>query len=191
MILPAALLGGCVTLRAIPEPIPSIDFLGSSDFIVIQPYDYRIGSTSHTISIPQGFVTDYASIPWAVRGLLPKQSRYSRAAVIHDYLYWSQICTKKQADNIMMISMKELGVSRWKRKAIYTAVDRAGGSAWVANAAERQAGKPKVVPQRYFGLATTMSWPQARQRLINDGIRDPAFQLSPGACAIGNEDVVP
>ena len=40
-------------------------------------------------------MTDYASIPsvlWSF-GLSP-HGLYSRAAVIHDYLYWTQLCTR-------------------------------------------------------------------------------------------------
>ena len=40
---------------------------------------------------------------------------YTRAAVIHDYLYWAQPCTREQSDNLLMIAMKESGVSWFRR----------------------------------------------------------------------------
>jgi len=68
----ALLLGGCAapTAQFIPPPVPTIDFLGSGDFIITAPYDYRIGSTDKVIHVPQGFVTDYASIPPWLQGFL-------------------------------------------------------------------------------------------------------------------------
>jgi hypothetical protein len=143
------------------------------------------------IEVPQGFVTDYASIPPVVRPWLERHGSYSRAAVIHDYLYWSQICTKTQADNIMLIAMQELRVPRRKRWAIHQAVSLFGRSAWANNQAERQAGKPKVLPADLFGMAENLTWPQARHRLIAAGIRDPIFPKNPQACALGNGTKVP
>ena len=59
---------------------------------------YVIGSTNERIVVPKGFVTDFASILqafWAL-GLSP-HGQYSRAAVVHDYLYWSQSCSRYRA----------------------------------------------------------------------------------------------
>lgn len=188
-----SVVAGCATMHAfqVPPPVPTIDFHGSDDFIITAPYTYTIGDTHQAITIPQGFVTDYASIPPWLRWLFPRQSDYSRAAAVHDYLYWSQICTKAQADNILMIAMKELHVSPMRRTMIYQGVHQWGQSAWNRDAAERKAGEPKVIPERYYSLATDHTWPQARQVLIHDHIKDPPFPQNPAACAEGNGNVVP
>lgn len=174
-----------------PPPVETIDFKGSNDFILTGDYAYVIGHTSTAVIIPKGFVTDYASIPPWLRWLFSRQGVYSRAAAVHDYLYWSRICKKDQADNILMIAMKELHVSAMTRWAIYEGVHRWGGGAWKEDGEQRQAGEPKVVPQSYYWLATENDWPQARQQLIQKQVHDPAFAPDPAACALGNSDVVP
>lgn len=186
-----ALLAACVTQKAIPPSIRAIDFLGSDDFIVDQIYRYRIGSTEVAVEVPRGFVTDYASIPTPFRALFARQGRYSRAAVVHDYLYWTQRCSRLQADNLFMIAMKESGVGAGRRSAIYEAVRRGGGVAWRDNARARQAGAPRVVPERYYGLADDRTWPQARSVLVAAGVTDPDHPHDPRGCTLGNTTRVP
>jgi hypothetical protein len=185
------LLVGCATLRVAPPAIQTVGFVNGTEFIMTKPYRYRIGSTNRAIEVPEGFVTDYATIPAGFRGLFERQGRYSRAAVIHDYLYWSQICTKKQADNIFKIAMIELKVPAWQREPIYQAVSLMGGGAWASNKQERQVGKPRVVPSGYYHLADDHTWTDARKELIRRGVRDPAFPQNSAACALGNVGTVP
>ena len=49
---------------------------------------YEIGAlgSGQVIEVPVGFRTDGASIPRLLQGLLPAWGRWSRAAIIHDYL---------------------------------------------------------------------------------------------------------
>lgn len=53
------------------------------------PIEYRVGSadSGQIIVVPAGFKTDFASIPWGFRNLFPPLGKYSRAAVVHDFLY--------------------------------------------------------------------------------------------------------
>lgn len=83
-------IAGCQALQ--PPPSPAVRAFGDNKFwVTIEPMNYVIGNTNDRIAVPKGFVTDFASIPqglWSL-GLSP-HGRYGRAAVIHDYLYWSQ-----------------------------------------------------------------------------------------------------
>lgn len=56
---------------------------------LIAPIEYHVGSadSGQIIVVPAGFKTDFASIPWGFRNLFPPIGKYSRAAVIHDFLY--------------------------------------------------------------------------------------------------------
>lgn len=49
---------------------------------------YEVGSlgSGALIIVPPGFETDGASIPRLLQGVLPAWGRWSRAAIIHDYL---------------------------------------------------------------------------------------------------------
>ena len=48
------------------------------------------GVANHAVEVPQGFTTDFASIPPIFFGLLRPDGLYAVAAVVHDYLYWDQ-----------------------------------------------------------------------------------------------------
>jgi Protein of unknown function (DUF1353) len=102
---------------------------------------YQIGQTSTVIVVPKGFVTHVASIPQAFWSFgLSAHGRYSKAAIVHDYLYWTQGCSREQADNLLMIAMKESRVDVGQRLAIYEGVRLGGGQPWVNNADERNGG---------------------------------------------------
>jgi hypothetical protein len=185
------LLAACATMRAVPPPVQTMDFLNGRDFIVAEPYRYSVGQSGQTIEIPAGFVTDFASIPSPLWGILGPHGRYSRAVAVHDFLYWSQSCTREQADNLLMIQMKELGVSRGQRWVIYHGVRIGGQFAWDANGRELAAGRPKIVPRNRFGLATANTWREARQILFLAGVRDPAVPKGASYCTLGNSRDVP
>jgi hypothetical protein len=81
--------------------------------------------------IPEGFISDFASVPRFFWRILPPWGRYAPAAVAHDYLYANGlICSRKEADLIFLKLMENLGVSWWKRKTMYQAVRMFGGNAW-------------------------------------------------------------
>jgi hypothetical protein len=82
--------------------------------------------------VPQGYVTDFASVPRPFRWLVPKSGKYNQAAVVHDYIYTNlyRTLTKDQADQIFFDAMQELGVVRWKRKLMYFAVRIGGRGNW-------------------------------------------------------------
>lgn len=176
-----ALLGGCVT-----PPSPSTNgFIEGTWFMLNQPYRYRIGSSNAVLTIPRGFVFDYASVPPPLTLIYPSQGRYSRAALIHDYLYATGVCTRLQSDNIFLIAMRESGVPKEARIEIYTGVRLGGEDAWDRNAADRQARRPRIIPPR-FAYLTEGTWPQARATLIANGVRDQPPQISAAFCAKGN-----
>ncbi len=152
-----------------------------------------IGSTNERIVVPKGFVTDFASIPqalWSV-GFSP-HGEYSRAAVVHDYLYWSQGCTRAQSDRLLVIAMKESNVSSFDEFLVYQGVDKRGTGPWKANALERKAGLPRIVPENYLRpVDPNTKWPTYRKMLVKQGVKDPPFEQNPTYCAYGNTTVVP
>ena len=80
-------------------------------------------------TVPKGFKTDFASIPKAVRSLIPQLGKWTAPAVCHDYHYWIGM-PQKESDHIFLIMMKEAGAGWFKRNVIYQAVARFGGFAW-------------------------------------------------------------
>lgn len=81
-----------------------------------------------TIEVPAAFVTDFASVPRLFWNIFPPWGKYSKAAVVHDYLYVIGGCTRAYADYIFLEAMEVLGVNICTRRIMYSAV-RAGG--WI------------------------------------------------------------
>ena len=82
-------------------------------------------------TIPVGFRSDGASLPrffWRIIGH-PFDMAYLREAVIHDYLYKHQPCTRKEADRFLFVLLEDnnLGI---KRYLIYWGLRIGGWVAW-------------------------------------------------------------
>jgi len=75
-----------------------------------------------SITVPKGFPTDLASIPWPISMFIPKSNRGNQAYVLHDFLYNQQTRPKKECDEILLEAMKVLGVNIIKRNIIYCGV---------------------------------------------------------------------
>jgi len=82
------------------------------------------------LCVPADFITDYASIPRIFWNILPPSGKYTKAAVLHDYIYNSGIFNKKTADSLFKEAMKALEVDGWKVNAMYYGVDWFGFMAW-------------------------------------------------------------
>lgn len=80
--------------------------------------------------VPRGFVTDFASVPRGLWNIFPPFGRYSKAAVLHDWLYQTGKVARGEADRIFLECMKELGVPAWKRWAMYLGLRVGGWAAW-------------------------------------------------------------
>ena len=81
--------------------------------------------------MPAGFVTDFASVPGLFTWLVPRYGRFTKAAILHDFL-----CDeakegrfiRSQADGIFRRVMRELGVGFIRRWVMWAAVRL--GSGW-------------------------------------------------------------
>ncbi|MFA5187180.1 MAG: DUF1353 domain-containing protein [Patescibacteria group bacterium] len=80
--------------------------------------------------IPVAFASDFASIPKYLRWALKQRGDYSPAAFIHDYLYWSGIMSRADADRCFLDICERLDVSFAKRQALYWGVRLFAGGVW-------------------------------------------------------------
>lgn len=169
------------------QPIAPVDFRPFSDgmhWIVREPLTYVIGVSQESVTVPVGFVTDFASIPQALQAIIRANGPYILPAVVHDYLYWTQACTREQADRVMLLGMIENQVRDVHRIAIHEAVRIAGGFAWDGNARERAAGLVRILPADRQRVPPNTAWPDWRARLKAEGVADaPAPAPTPGFCA--------
>ena len=175
-------------------PSPAVRAFGDNEFwITVEDMPYVIGSTSERVVIPRGFVTDFASIPQSLWSLgLSPHGQYSRAAVVHDYLYWSQGCSRAQADRLLLIAMKESKVDTFDEFLVYQGVETGGSGPWSKNESERNAGLPRIVPVEYLRpVDPNVDWPSYRKMLTKRGVKDPPFERNPSYCVYGNSTKVP
>ena len=77
--------------------------------------------------VPAGFETDFASVPRGLWNIFPPSGRYSKAAVLHDYLYRVSKLSRKHCDEIFLNCMNALGVPYPQRYAMYWGVRMFGG----------------------------------------------------------------
>ena len=88
---------------------------------------------THRIEVPAGFVTDFGSVPWWGRWLVPRWGwKWTKAYVIHDYLYRTQPegWTRKDADGLMRRIHREEGAGALKRNVAWMAVRLGGWRPW-------------------------------------------------------------
>lgn len=107
---------------------------GGQTVILLNPMVVKVDRTTYVV--PEGFKTDFASIPRIFWILLPPWGEYSKAAVVHDYFYATHIVSRKEADDLFLELMKYYKVSFIKRQAIYIAVRTFGWIAWDKNKKE-------------------------------------------------------
>lgn len=119
------------------------------------------GEVAEPVDIPVGFVTDFASIPRIFWTALPRDGLYTFPAIIHDYLYWEQPVSRKDADYVLDCAMKEFEVPTLTRKSVTSAVRIGGGSAWRKNAALKASGEKRIL--RTFPDSPTITWSAWKQ----------------------------
>lgn len=89
------------------------------------------------VVVPENFRSDGASMPrlfWRLIGH-PFQMQYLREAILHDWLYRTQPCSRALADRIFyeLLAGK---VKPWRRKLIYLGLRLGGWVAWRQNRKE-------------------------------------------------------
>ena len=163
------------TSRVMVTPFSEGEF-----WMLTERLDYEIRDTGIRVEVPPGFVTDFASIPQPFWSVLPTWGRYGPAAVVHDYLYWDQSCTREQADRIMALAMQELDVSSFRVQIIYRTLRLAGKLSWDNNAKAKKAGYTRVVPRDYPPLPAVITWAQVEKDLMKSG-REKKPESEPGS----------
>jgi hypothetical protein len=169
------------------QPIDPVDFRPFVDgrhWIVKQPLTYRVGVSKASVTVPVGFVTDFASIPQALQSIIRQHGLYILPAVVHDYLYWKQTCNREQADQILLLAMIENKVADVHRAAIHAAVRAAGSFAWDDNARERAERLLRILPKDRMTITASTLWPDYRRELSQQGIVDgPDTEIPAAFCS--------
>jgi hypothetical protein len=114
------------------------EFLSSLDLrdiddnkaMVISDLIYRSEIYNGIIIVPEGFITDKASVPRVPIIYMAFGDRSHRESVIHDYLYKTGIVSKVKADRIFLEAMKARAKPLWVRWGMYLGVVVGAYPAW-------------------------------------------------------------
>jgi len=131
-----------VTEAFIVKELPGEERGGRSCVQLLADVIYGVGSetSEEQFIVPEGYVTDFASIPRAAWSLIgPPLGRHARAAILHDWLYDTNGAggrfDREASDRIFLEAMKVLGVNWAKRSLMFRAVRLGGASGWKGAAA--------------------------------------------------------
>jgi len=105
-----------------------VEQVDDDDWRLVRPLVYYSASLDRVIAVPDGFVTDFASVPrlpfiyWYTGG------KAEAPAVIHDWLYRSgtQDVTREQADAVLAEAMESQGFWKFRSWMMWAGV-RLGG----------------------------------------------------------------
>lgn len=128
------------------DPLLVTPLADGHTWVVMRDFGYELGreGSGDSIDVAIGFQTDFASVPRPLWWLFPCWGKYGNAAVVHDWLYWTQLRPKPEADRIFLEAMTVLGVGPFTRYSLYYAVHWFGGVAWIQNQEDRAQGFERV-----------------------------------------------
>lgn len=108
----------------------NIDTVGNIELTVRQQIPFVVSGME--LFVPPGFSSDGASIPrFLWRWLSPSlDTRTLIPSIIHDYLYKTHVCTRRQADMLYLRLLLRNGYPLAKSSLTYMGVRLFGASHW-------------------------------------------------------------
>jgi uncharacterized protein DUF1353 len=98
--------------------------IDDQDWKVLRALTYR--ASTEDFEVPVGEHTDFASVPREFVWFIPRYGRYTKAAILHDYLCSKVVpahtISRIEADGIFRQAMRELGVPFLRRWIMWAAV---------------------------------------------------------------------
>lgn len=101
-----------------------------SVWTILQPLIYESDVASQVFIVPEGFVTDFASVPRIPLAFLLTGDSAHEAAVVHDYLYSRDVVPRLLADRVFEEAAKVTGEPGWKSWLMYAGIRLGGWVAW-------------------------------------------------------------
>jgi hypothetical protein len=97
---------------------------------ILQPLIYQSDIARTVIVVPEGFVTDFASVPRIPLVFLVAGDEGHLAAVVHDFLYSRQDVPRSLADAVFREAMGASGEPGWRSWLMWAGVRIGGWVAW-------------------------------------------------------------
>lgn len=125
--------------------------------MLLAEFDYERGQlgSNDVIRVPKGFITDLASVPKVFWNIIPPMGKYSKAAVLHDWLYACQVFSKIETDGIFLEAMEALGVPAIERDTLYEGVKVGGAEAWLEH---QKRGDPEIIKAGNLPIYTEITF---------------------------------
>ncbi len=116
----------------------AVQQLSDTEWDLLQRLTYQ--GKFDRFTVPRGMDTDFASIPRVFTWFLPRYGKYTKSAILHDYLWRKKAVAGEitwiDADAIFRRSMRELDVAFLRRWIMWSAVrwgalvKKGGRSGW-------------------------------------------------------------
>lgn len=90
--------------------------------------DFYVSINGNELVVPEGFETDLASVPRLPIVYMTMGSTGHKAAVLHDWIYATNLYPRAECDSIFYEALLECGINKIQAYAMYLGV-RAGGNA--------------------------------------------------------------
>lgn len=104
----------------------AVEMLDDQTWKLAHPLVYQ-SDIAGLITVPDGFVTDFASVPRIPIAYTLAGDTAHAAAVVHDYLYGNPSVKRRVADAVFKEAMAVSGVPWWRRQLMWSAVRVFGG----------------------------------------------------------------
>ena len=105
------------------DAVVDVEQLGDEDWKLLRSLGYQ-GNKRFVVE-PE-MTTDFASVPRVFVWLLPRYGRYTKAAILHDFLWRTQVkagrLSWRDADGMFRRAMRELNVPFLRRWVMWAAV---------------------------------------------------------------------
>jgi hypothetical protein len=107
-----------------------VELLGGNRWRLLEPLRYDSAVLGCRLTVPDGFETDFASVPRLPLAYLIAGNRFHAPAAVHDFLYSRGFTTRKEADDVLYEAMRSEGDSRTFAFIVWTAVRTFGRGRW-------------------------------------------------------------
>lgn len=106
---------------------------GRGTWQLLVPLAYQSAILGRVLTVPAGFITDFASVPrWVPVAFALVGDSAHKAAVVHDWLYSSQETSRMLADAVLREAAQATHVPDWRAWMLWTGVRIGGASRWKA-----------------------------------------------------------
>lgn len=116
------------------ERVEDVSADGRGTWVLLAPLKFESDAIGPG-AVPEGFITDFASVPRVPVAFLLFGDLAQAAAVVHDWLYTVHRTDRATADAVFKEGLSACGVSAWRAWFMWLGVRLGGAHAWDADGA--------------------------------------------------------